>query len=95
MRSRLVEPFAPEPPMRAVILSNAAQEFFKSFIFWDSKRPITVDVLQKLDIMKLEKYSKTKAQIGRDKAFQELKTNYENEMLGVKVQNYFDFEESK
>ena len=33
--------------------STAAQEFFKSFIFWDAKRPITADILQKLDITKL------------------------------------------
>ena len=73
--------------------STAAQEFFKSFIFWDAKRPITVDVLQKLDIKKLETFSKTKARAGWDEAFQELSKNYENKLIGVDVQNSFDFEE--
>jgi methylase of polypeptide subunit release factors len=73
--------------------STAAQEFFKSFIFWDAKRPITVDVLRKLDITKLEKYGRTKARDGWDKAFEELSENYEDELIGVDVQNSFDFEE--
>lgn len=29
--------------------------FFESFIFWDSKRPITKEILQKLDITKIKK----------------------------------------
>jgi hypothetical protein len=33
--------------------SNTAQEFFRAFIFWDSKRPITVQVLMKLDLFRL------------------------------------------
>lgn len=33
--------------------SKAGQEFFESFIFWDAKRPITVDILQKLSISKI------------------------------------------
>ena len=27
--------------------SSDAQEFFSAFIFWDAKRPVTVDVLQR------------------------------------------------
>ena len=69
--------------------SNAAQDFFKSFIFWDAKRPITVDVLQKLDIKKLENFSKTKARDGWDEAFRELSENCEDDH----IQNSFDFEE--
>ena len=72
--------------------SNAAQEFFKSFIFWDAKRPITVDVLQKLDITKLERFSKTKARNGWDEAFRELSENCEEELIGADIQNSFDFE---
>lgn len=33
--------------------SNIANEFFEAFIFWDTKRPITVDLLQRLDLEKL------------------------------------------
>lgn len=75
--------------------SNAAQEFFKAFIFWDAKRPITVEVLQKMNITKLKKFSKTKAQNGLDKAFEELKNNQTDEIFGVGIQNSFDFEEWK
>ncbi|MGI8787401.1 MAG: SAM-dependent methyltransferase [Pyrinomonadaceae bacterium] len=65
--------------------SQAGQEFFESFIFWDAKRPITVDILQKLDITKLEKYGETKARDGWDKAFEELKNDQEGKMIGVKT----------
>lgn len=70
--------------------SKAAQEFFKSFIFWDAKRPITVDVLQKMDITKLEKYGETGARDDWDKAYAELKNDREDEM--IEIQNPFDFE---
>ncbi|MBC7795870.1 MAG: hypothetical protein H7Z37_03245, partial [Pyrinomonadaceae bacterium] len=33
--------------------SSAAKEFFESFVFWDAKRPITSQLLQKLDLAKL------------------------------------------
>ncbi len=33
--------------------SNIAKEFFSSFIFWDEKRPITLDKLKRLDFLKL------------------------------------------
>ena len=72
--------------------SSAAQEFFRSFIFWDAKRPITVDVLQKISISKLEKFNKTKARDGLKKAFQELSENYKDELVGINVQNSFNFE---
>lgn len=73
--------------------SNAAQEFFKSFIFWDAKRPITVDILQKLNITKLEKFNRNKDQNGLDKAFLELLKNYKDEVISSGLQNSFDFEE--
>jgi hypothetical protein len=34
--------------------SVMAQEFYKSFIFWDEKRPITINLLKYLDFTKLE-----------------------------------------
>ncbi len=33
--------------------SDPAREFLSAFIFWDSKRPITVDVLRRLDVRRL------------------------------------------
>lgn len=33
--------------------SDAAREFFEASIFWDAKRPITVDLLHSLDLVKL------------------------------------------
>ena len=33
--------------------SEVAQEFLSAFVFWDSKRPITIDLLQRLDLAKL------------------------------------------
>jgi hypothetical protein len=33
--------------------SPAAQEFYSAFVFWDSKRPITVDLLKRLDLRKV------------------------------------------
>ena len=88
-------PFETEAEAKKVcelLNSQAAQEFFKSFIFWDAKRPITVDVLQKLDITKLENFNKTKTRDGRDKAFQELQENYGDISIGVSIQTPFSFE---
>ncbi|MCA9923680.1 MAG: hypothetical protein KC421_14980 [Anaerolineales bacterium] len=33
--------------------SETARQFYKSFIFWDAKRPITAKILQRLDLLKL------------------------------------------
>ena len=38
-----------------LLSSNPAKQFFHSYIFWDSKRPITVHLLNKLDLNKLAK----------------------------------------
>ena len=34
----------------SLLNSKAAREFLSAFIFWDSKRPITVDLLRRLDL---------------------------------------------
>jgi hypothetical protein len=40
----------------ASLLNSAeAQEFYGAFVFWDSKRPVTVDLLRRLDLRKLAK----------------------------------------
>ena len=33
--------------------SQPAREFFSAFVFWDAKRPITIDVLRRLDLRAL------------------------------------------
>jgi len=33
--------------------SQIARDFFSGFIFWDQKRPITLDVLRRLDLLRL------------------------------------------
>jgi len=37
----------------SLLESEVARSFFEAFIFWDSKRPITVDLLQRLDVLAL------------------------------------------
>lgn len=76
----------------ALLDSETGREFFKSFIFWDAKRPVTVDILQKLNIAKLEKFSETKARVGFDKALQELENDYKNHSDKTDIQNSFEFE---
>jgi len=49
-------PCQSEPEARCVaslLNSDACREFFSAFIFWDAKRPITVDLLRRLDMMAL------------------------------------------
>ena len=41
--------------------SQIAREFFSSFVFWDSKRPVTVELLQRLDLVALARELKTEA----------------------------------
>lgn len=41
--------------LASLLNSENAQRFYQSFIFWDSKRPITVQLLKMLDIGKLAK----------------------------------------
>lgn len=51
-------PFSIEGEARAaleLLQTPAAQDFLKSMIFWDEKRPITVDILKRLDMAKLAK----------------------------------------
>lgn len=45
-----------EEAERLALLLNSriAQEFFQTYIFWDAKRPITVDILRRLDLAALE-----------------------------------------
>ena len=36
--------------IHSLLSSRPAQEFITSMIFWDNKRPITIDLLSKLDL---------------------------------------------
>lgn len=39
--------------LSSLLNSEKSKDFFSAFIFWDSKRPITVDVLRRLDLLAL------------------------------------------
>lgn len=39
--------------MAGVLNGPIAREFFGAFLFWDAKRPITVDILRRLDLVQL------------------------------------------
>lgn len=49
--------------------SDAAKEFFQAFIFWDAKRPVTIDLLSRLDLGKLAR------EVGCASLLLELRTN--------------------
>ncbi len=52
----------------AVLLnSSAAQEFYRAFVFWDNKRPITVELLQRLDLLRGDTRTAKPATGGRRK----------------------------
>lgn len=74
--------------------SKAGREFFEAFVFWDAKRPITVDILQKINLVKLEKFSIIKEQEGWDEALNDLSKTFENELKESDVQSSFDFNEN-
>ena len=39
----------------SLLNSSTAQAFYKAFVFWDSKRPITAELLRRLDLRRLAK----------------------------------------
>lgn len=39
--------------VEALLNSQPAREFFSAFLFWDAKRPVTADVLRRLDLLTL------------------------------------------
>ena len=51
----------------SLLNSKTSIEFFSSFIFWDSKRPITAKVLMKLNLLTLAKAFQRKEIIPQDK----------------------------
>jgi len=56
----------PEADLLASLLnSNLAKKFFSTFVFWDAKRPITVDLLKRIDMQKLAR------ELGKQEEFAE------------------------
>lgn len=45
--------------------SEIARDFFSAFIFWDEKRPVTLDVLKRLDILHLASELKMEETMGK------------------------------
>ncbi|MDJ0533237.1 MAG: hypothetical protein QNJ70_12200 [Xenococcaceae cyanobacterium MO_207.B15] len=45
-----------------ILNSSVAYDFFQSMIFWDNKRPITIELLKKLNLRKLSQVMKREAQ---------------------------------
>ncbi|OJT17724.1 hypothetical protein BO221_44380 [Archangium sp. Cb G35] len=48
--------------------SEEAREFYSAFIFWDAKRPITVDLLRRLDLRRLADLRGAAAEFDRHRA---------------------------
>lgn len=63
----------------SLLNSEQAREFFSAFIFWDSKRPITVDVLARLDVAKLA------VEVGRSAELMEAMRDNAPDLLPVPV----------
>ena len=76
-----------------VKIKLGGREFFEGYIFLDAKRPMTVEILQKLNIAKLERFITTKSSKGWDEAIRESRENCEDEPVEADVQNNFNFEE--
>jgi hypothetical protein len=49
----------------ALLSSEVAREFFASFVFWDAKRPITADLLRRLDLRRLARELGKAAELDR------------------------------
>ena len=43
--------------------SEAAKGFFRAYVFWDAKRPVTIDLLQRLDLIKLARENNVSVEI--------------------------------
>jgi hypothetical protein len=51
--------------LASLLNSEAAAAFYSAFIFWDAKRPITVDVLRRLDLVALAREVGTETMLRR------------------------------
>ena len=57
-----------------LLCDEAAQEFFKAFIFWDAKRPVTIDLLKRLDLLALAKELGSEKEMKKYLSSEELET---------------------
>lgn len=48
----------------SILNSSTAKEFFGAFVFWDTKRPITVELLRRLDLLALARELGTEETMG-------------------------------
>ena len=87
-------PFEIEADARKVcdlLNSEIGREFFESYIFWDAKRPITVEILQKLNIAKFQMFTENISRLNLDEAYRLVKKDFVNELNEIGIQNSFDF----
>jgi methylase of polypeptide subunit release factors len=72
--------------------SETGREFFESYIFWDAKRPITVEILQKLNLYKLDNFIQNSLRHGRETAVRLSEEDYGEEKDRIGCQKSFDFD---
>ncbi|HTU88513.1 MAG TPA: hypothetical protein VMF69_00310, partial [Gemmataceae bacterium] len=46
--------------LAALLNSPTAQAFYRAFVFWDTKRPITADLLRRLDLRRIAEETESK-----------------------------------
>lgn len=61
--------------LAALLHSTPAREFYRAFVFWDAKRPITADLLRKLDLRHLS------SELGLEENFNALCRGLEKDFL--------------
>lgn len=71
----------------SLLNSDIAQEFYQSFVFWDAKRPISADILQKLNIRKLENFFGDIEELGEAEAYDKLVASSETDTFCSYVQD--------
>lgn len=49
----------------SLLNSTIAKGFFEAFLFWDAKRPITVDLLDRIDLLALARELRTESTMER------------------------------
>ena len=73
--------------LQSLLHSPPAQEFLNAFIFWDAKRPVTVEVLRRLDLAKLAGVLKTPEPVI---TLQRPRTHSESKPVGALIPGLFD-----
>lgn len=71
--------------------SDIAREFFQSFIFFNAKRPVTVEILQKLNLEKLAQFTEKVQLNGFEEAYDLMVNKFEKISKDESFQKSFDF----